>query len=294
MTDLSRADLARQIRQRLEDLRRSGLDRIGVKVRAASSRPAVAQGRPVAAPPARPTPAPPVAPEPAVSAPARPAPKPAPAITSTFFGSKGFDQPPLDAADRAGRLLAMAAEVATCTRCSILASTRTQTVFGEGDPCARLMFVGEGPGETEDQTGRPFVGRAGQLLTDMITKGMGLRREDVYIANIVKCRPPGNRDPMPDETRNCIGYLERQIETIRPGFLCLLGKPAAQTILDTALPMNRIRGRWYRYRDIPTLATWHPAYLLRNPAAKKETWDDLKMLMQAMGLLVPKKRPEEG
>jgi DNA polymerase len=97
---------------------------------------------------------------------------------------------------------------------------------------------------------------------------------------------------MPDETRNCIGYLERQIETIRPGFLCLLGKPAAQTILDTALPMNRIRGRWYRYRDIPTLATWHPAYLLRNPAAKKETWDDLKMLMQAMGLLVPRKPTE--
>ena len=123
----------------------------------------------------------------------------------------------------------------------------------------------------------------------MITKGMGLKREDVFIANIIKCRPPGNRDPEPEEVRNCIGYLERQIDVIRPEFLCLLGKPAAQALLNTSMPMGRLRGKWHRYRGIPTLATWHPAYLLRNPSAKKDAWEDLQMLMKAMGLAVPKR-----
>ena len=152
------------------------------------------------------------------------------------------------------------------------------------------MFVGEAPGETEDRTGRPFVGKAGQLLTDMITKGMGLAREDVYIANILKSRPPGNRDPLPDEVRNCLPFLERQIGIIRPEFLCILGKPAAHALLDTSMPLGRLRGRWHRYRGIPAVVTWHPAYLLRTPSAKKETWEDLQMLMKAMGLKTPEPR----
>ena len=152
------------------------------------------------------------------------------------------------------------------------------------------MFIGEAPGADEDRTGRPFVGKAGVLLTDMITKGMGLAREDVYIANIVKCRPPENRNPEPEEIAHCLPYLEEQIAIIRPEFLCILGKVAASTLLQTALPMNRLRGRWHTYRGIPAIATWHPAYLLRTPTAKKEAWDDLQMLMKRMGLKVPERR----
>ena len=127
------------------------------------------------------------------------------------------------------------------------------------------MFVGEAPGADEDRTGRPFVGRAGALLTDMITKGMGLTREEVYIANILKSRPPENRTPLPDEVANCLPYLERQIAIIRPEFLCLLGKTAASALLETALPLGRLRGKWHRYRGIPTIVTYHPSALLRNP-----------------------------
>jgi DNA polymerase len=152
------------------------------------------------------------------------------------------------------------------------------------------MFIGEAPGADEDRIGRPFVGRAGQLLTDMITKGMGLLREDVNIANILKCRPPGNRDPSLEESANCIPYLERQIEIIRPEFLCLLGRTAVQGLLGTTLSMGRLRGKWYRYHGIATLVTYHPSYLLRNPAAKKDAWQDLQLLMTAMGLPLPSRR----
>jgi DNA polymerase len=152
------------------------------------------------------------------------------------------------------------------------------------------MFVGEAPGADEDRTGVPFVGRAGQLLTDMITKGMGLAREEVYIANILKSRPPENRTPEPAEIANCLPYLERQIEIIRPEFLCLLGKVSASTLLDTALPLARLRGKWHRFRGIPTVVTYHPAYLLRNPVDKKKAWDDLQILMKAMGLTPPDRR----
>jgi DNA polymerase len=152
------------------------------------------------------------------------------------------------------------------------------------------MFVGEAPGADEDRTGVPFVGRAGVLLTDMITKGMGLARDEVYIANILKSRPPENRNPEPPEIANCLPYLERQIEIIRPQFLCLLGRIAASTLLDTALPLARLRGKWHRYRGIPTAVTYHPAYLLRNPADKKKAWEDLQMLMKAMGLTPPDRR----
>ena len=161
---------------------------------------------------------------------------------ASLFGEIGSTTPAVAPAERPALLAALAAEVAACQRCPHLAATRTQTVFGTGSPTARLMFIGEAPGAEEDRTGEPFVGRAGQLLTDMITKGMGLTRDDVYIANILKSRPPENRDPLPDEIANCLPYLERQIAIIRPEFLCLLGRIAAQTLLETALPMGRLRG----------------------------------------------------
>jgi DNA polymerase len=209
---------------------------------------------------------------------------------TTLFGDPEDDAPVVPANERPALLSTLAAEVSGCQRCTILAQTRTQTVFGVGSPTARLMFIGEAPGADEDRLGEPFVGRAGMLLTDMITKGMGLKREDVYIANILKSRPPENRSPLPDEIANCLPYLERQIAIIRPEFLCLLGKVAASALLATALPLGRLRGRWHRYRGIATVITYHPAYLLRNPASKKEAWEDLQMLMQAMGLKPPRQR----
>lgn len=211
-----------------------------------------------------------------------------PLVTVTsLFGEAKFDEAAISPDERGDALERLRAEVAGCLRCPALVATRTQTVFGVGNPNARLMFIGEAPGADEDRQGEPFVGRAGHLLTDMITKGMGLKREDVYIANILKSRPPENRNPLPEEIANCLPYLERQIAIIRPEFLCLLGKVPASTLLDTAMPMGKLRGKWHRYRGIPTIATWHPAYLLRKPEAKKDTWQDLQMLMKAMGLSIP-------
>jgi DNA polymerase len=209
-----------------------------------------------------------------------------------FDGVDDVGDPVVPPEERARKLAELCAEVAACQRCPVLVANRTQTVFGEGSPAARLMFVGDGPGEQEDRTGRPFVGRAGQLLTDMITKGMGLAREDVYIANILKSRAPDNRDPLPDEVRNCLPFLERQISIIRPEFLCILGSPAAKALLNTSLGVTRLRGKWHRYRGIPAIVTWHPAYVLRTPSAKKETWEDLQMLMGAMGISAPGRRSE--
>jgi DNA polymerase len=210
-----------------------------------------------------------------------------------LFEEPGFQTERIPPVLRPAALQALAAEVAACRKCPHLAETRTQTVFADGDPSARLMFVGEAPGADEDRIGRPFVGRAGQLLTDMITKGMGLRRQDVYIANVLKCRPPDNRDPTLEESNNCRSYLERQIEIVRPEFLCLLGRSAVSTLLETGLSMGRLRGKWYRYRGIPTMVTYHPSYLLRTPSAKKDAWKDLQMLMNAMGLAVPARRRDE-
>ena len=153
------------------------------------------------------------------------------------------------------------------------------------------MFIGEAPGADEDRQGKPFVGRAGQLLTDMITKGMGLSRDEVFIANVLKCRPPENRTPTLEEMDHCIGYLAQQIEIIRPEFICLLGKVAMQGLLKTDSPMGRARGKWYYYKGIPTVATYHPSYLLRRPDAKREVWEDLQMLMKEMGLKPPERKP---
>jgi uracil-DNA glycosylase len=174
-------------------------------------------------------------------------------------------------------------EVAGCTRCDELARTRTQTVFGVGDPNAELCFIGEAPGAEEDKLGEPFVGRAGQLLTKII-EACRMKREDVYILNMIKCRPPGNRNPLPDELSNCRGYLERQLELIRPQFICCLGAVAAQNLLGTTLSIGKLRGKVHVHRGAKIVCTYHPAYLLRNPAAKKDTWDDMKLLMREMGV----------
>jgi len=177
-------------------------------------------------------------------------------------------------------------EVAGCTLCGELASTRTQTVFGVGNPQARLCFLGEAPGADEDRQGEPFVGRAGQLLNKII-EACRLRREDVYILNVLKCRPPGNRNPLPDEANNCRRYLDRQLELVAPEFICCLGAVAAQNLLNTTEAIGRMRGKVLEYdtgtRTINVVCTYHPAYLLRNPSAKKYCWDDMKLLMREMG-----------
>jgi DNA polymerase len=182
-------------------------------------------------------------------------------------------------------------EVKGCTKCR-LSETRTHTVFGEGDPEAAIFFVGEGPGETEDQTGRPFVGRAGQLLDKMIA-GMGLDRGQVFIANVCKCRPPNNRVPAPDEAAACMPYLVRQIEVVRPRVIVTLGLTAAKYMLgDNKLAMGKIRGQWHQWRGVRLMPTFHPSYVLRTytEATRKAVWDDLKAVMGEVGMAVPKGR----
>lgn len=172
-------------------------------------------------------------------------------------------------------------DIGDCRRCK-LHSGRTHVVFGIGNPNAKLMFIGEGPGRDEDLQGEPFVGRAGQLLTDIITKGMGLTRDDVYIANVVKCRPPQNRNPEPDEVASCEPFLKKQIELIRPTIIVALGKFAVQALLQSKVPITRLRGNWHTYMGIKLMPTFHPAYLLRNPADKKLVWEDIKKVMKEM------------
>lgn len=168
----------------------------------------------------------------------------------------------------------LAVEVSTCTKCA-LCETRTQTVFGDGNVHADLVFVGEAPGGDEDRQGLPFVGRAGRLLTDIIEKGMKLKRSDVYICNVLKCRPPGNRDPRPDEVAHCESYLVRQLEFLQPKVICALGGHAAKTLLRTDASVGRLRGKWHFYHGIPLRVTYHPAYLLRSEADKRKTWMDV-------------------
>ncbi|MFQ5590518.1 MAG: uracil-DNA glycosylase [Phycisphaerae bacterium] len=197
--------------------------------------------------------------------------------------------------EKAARLRALdEAHVRGCTKCS-LCRTRTQTVFGQGDPSARVVFTGEAPGYEEDQQGLAFVGRAGQLLTRMIS-AMGLTRDDVFICNVLKCRPPGNRDPSAEEILACSPYLREQLEIIRPEVLVALGSPAAKTLLRTSQSIGKLRGRFHEYYlserpgdgpFIPVMPTYHPAYLLRNPAEKRKVWEDLQQVMAKLGLDTP-------
>lgn len=193
--------------------------------------------------------------------------------------------------DSAAELAELAAEVSACTKCG-LCESRRQTVFSDGSGTADLVFVGEAPGQNEDEQGVPFVGRAGQLLTDIIVKGMKMRREDVYICNVIKCRPPNNRDPLPDEKRACEPYLIRQLELVRPKVICALGGHAAKTLLQTDESTGRLRGRWHFYHGIPLRVTYHPAYLLRSPGEKSKTWDDIQEVMKVLSGEVRPEAPD--
>jgi uracil-DNA glycosylase len=219
------------------------------------------------------------------------------ATTPVPVSSPSLAQPSASVAERpapvaaelgsnAERLSALRDEIGDCRRCR-LAEGRTKLVFGVGNADARLLFVGEGPGRDEDLKGEPFVGKAGQLLTDIIEKGMRLRRADVYICNVVKCRPPDNRDPEPDEVAACGGFLERQVEIVGPKVIVALGRFAAQALLATTTPIGRLRGRWQSYRGIPVMPTLHPAYLLRNPGDKRLVWEDVKQVMQKLDITLP-------
>ncbi len=169
-------------------------------------------------------------------------------------------------------------DIDDCRRCK-LSESRNRIVFGVGDPKARLVFIGEGPGYDEDQKGEPFVGAAGRLLTKII-RAINLRREDVYICNIVKCRPPRNRNPLPEEIKTCLPFLKRQISAIEPEFICTLGSVAVQSLLDIRDPISKLRGNLYKYHNITVMPTFHPAYLLRNPGKKRDVWEDMKKLME--------------
>ncbi len=217
------------------------------------------------------------------------------------MGCTGFDPPPeavamtkrWESGETAGgaggeTLDEIRAELGDCRRCR-LCERRTRIVFGEGNPDARIFFVGEAPGAEEDRRGIPFVGAAGDLLTRIIA-AMTLSREDVYIANIVKCRPPGNRNPQPDEIAACVPFLHRQIASVRPEYICALGSFAARTLLDTDRPISALRGRFFDFGEARLMPTYHPAYLLRNPDRKRDVWDDIKKVMAACGLAIDKVR----
>ncbi len=209
-------------------------------------------------------------------------------------------RPESGVADPVAALKLIREDLGDCTRCKLHQEGRKQIVFGVGNPQAELMFVGEGPGADEDAQGEPFVGRAGQLLNNMI-KAMGLRREDVYIANIVKCRPPGNRQPERDECDTCSPFLMRQIEVVKPKAIVALGATAAKNLLAINAPMTELRGRWYDFKPAGSDPSWpgarlavtyHPAFLLRDPRQKGEAWKDLQMVMKYLGIEAPAKREQ--
>ena len=174
-------------------------------------------------------------------------------------------------------------DLGDCQRCR-LGRGRQKIVFGSGNPDARILFVGEGPGKDEDESGEPFVGKAGQLLTSIIEKGMRIPRDEVYICNVVKCRPPGNRNPEEDEVADCAPFLQRQVAAVAPDVVIALGKFAAHTVLQTTVPITRLRGQWGEYAGIPVMPTFHPAHLLRNPGLKREVWADIQLVMRHLGM----------
>lgn len=215
-----------------------------------------------------------------------PLPKKSPKYNMGSVTSKSLDQEPLGSANSLNDLRD---HIGDCTRCK-LHRGRTHLVFGEGSPSARLVFVGEGPGQEEDMVGRPFVGEAGKLLTRIIESGMKLKRNDVYICNVVKCHPPGNRDPEPDEIEMCLPLLRQQLELIKPEVICTLGRVAGRVLLGETFKVTRDRGKWYSYLGLPVMPTYHPAYILRNPARERDlkgqVWEDIQLIMKHLGLEV--------
>ncbi len=192
----------------------------------------------------------------------------------------------LTTADREQALCQLSLRVAACQKCTQLATARTQTVFGVGNPHAKVLFLGEAPGADEDAQGEPFVGQAGQLLNKIIT-ACGWKREDLYLCNILRCRPPGNRTPEKPEADNCREYLEEQIRIVDPDYIVCWGSCAAQNLLNSVAPIGKLRQQWFNYGRAKVLCTYHPSYLLRNPEAKKPVWDDMKFLLHDMGLTPP-------
>lgn len=221
---------------------------------------------------------------PAATSDPMPTPPPTPAKSAAVV-AESSDPQTVATISGSSSLEELRADIGDCQRCK-LAPGRTNLVFGVGNPKARLVFVGEAPGHDEDLRGEPFVGRAGQLLTEIITKGMRIPREDVYICNVIKCRPPGNRNPEPDEVASCEPFLLRQLEIIGPDVIVALGKFAAQTLLREKTPITKLRGRWFDYHGIRLMPTFHPAYLLRNPAEKRVVWEDIQQVMAVLGMPV--------
>lgn len=270
-----RATLIASLRDYVEQVREEGLE--GLPTRAGSRLAAPAPNPPSSG---RAT-SPPVAP-----IPPRPATTP---LAAASTPSALFEKYP--GLGRTDDLRALREFIGDCTRCK-LAPLRTNLVFGVGDSNAQLMFIGEAPGADEDARGEPFVGRAGQLLTDIIERGMGLSRSKVYICNVIKCRPPDNRNPEPDEVEACEPFLFRQIELVKPRVIVGLGTFAVQAVLKVKTPISKLRGTWQEVRGVAMMPTFHPAYLLRNPADKRLVWADIQQVMAKLGLEVPNRKPE--
>ena len=290
-SETKEVDLQKLLVQQLESLKQAGLAELPIgatspdfdfdDVADAAGIRAAAPPAPTAAAATSQRPAPPAS-KPA--APATPAPESQPpAINITdSWGEK------VAGSERPAALEIVNNEVRNCSLCSDLSSNRTQTVFGVGDPSARLVLVGEGPGADEDKQGEPFVGAAGGMLNKILT-ACTIERNDIYILNTVKCRPPMNRNPTDREIRNCWNYLERQLEIIQPEFILCLGSVAAKSMLQTTQSLGRLRGRFHDWKGARLLVTYHPAYLLRNEGAKRHVWEDMKLLMKEMGIKLPKR-----
>ena len=308
MPDQTPSELTRALRQELEGWRRAGLSHLPIAPRkrtAAATKPPATRSAAVGSPSARPAVAvssrtaaaasntnvmTKTATPPAVAA-ASPSPKSstasiAHALPVLAAAMAPSPHPTGSVEDREWRLDQLKQRVAQCVRCQELASTRTQTVFGVGSSVASIMFIGEAPGADEDAEGIPFVGKAGQLM-DKIIAAAGLKREEIYICNILRCRPPGNRKPQPTEAANCREYLDGQIAVINPEYIICWGATAAQNLLATEDAIGRLRGRFFQYGSAKVLCTYHPSYLLRNPSAKKDVWEDIKIFLKEAGLPLP-------
>jgi DNA polymerase len=280
------ANLRRQLAAHLENLRGAGIEWLpqGPPLVVAASAPSAPMTVPMTAPPQ-------------ISPSATPMPVSA-AVSVQQSALPGYSELSPEAAEltmeqRRIGLAQLAEEVKTCTRCPELCSTRRQTVFADGQPGVELCFIGEAPGEDEDRQGLPFVGAAGQLLNRIIA-ACGMKREEVYIMNVIKCHPPRNRTPLPNEAANCRSFFDRQLDLVRPKYICALGGCAASNILSTTLSIGKLRGRFHEYRGIPVLVTYHPAFLLphRSPAKKGEVWEDMQFLMKRMGRTIPERKTE--